>query len=278
MGLAAFIGLALILVAGRSFGQQQTNGKIGTVVSNSLGMQFAYIAAGEFLMGSPESEPGRGIDELRHRVVVSRPFYLGVTEVTQQQYAQVMSDHRNEFSELGGYRDRVEGLDTRTLPADCVSWEDAQRFCQRLSDIPAEKEAGRVYRLPSEAQWELACRAGSDSLWSFGDDVKSLADFACYNDGTPPRRPHHVGQKKPNQFGLYDMHGNVWEWCQDWYGRDYYRASLLADPLGPPDGTSRVLRGGSWHSPPARCRSAQRLHDPPRVRDASVGLRVLLLP
>ncbi len=138
---------------------------------------------------------------------------------------------------------------------DRVSWNDAVEFCRRLSERPAEKAAGRVYRLPSEAEWEYACRAGSPGELASGDDAQQLGDYGWYaaNGGG---QTHAVGQKKPNAWGLYDMHGNAWEWCAAWYER--YSGRSLIDPTGPSQGTDRVFRGGSWNHAASYCRSANR--------------------
>ena len=171
------------------------------VITNSIGMKLVLIPAGEFLMGSPESDSDAPDEEKpQHKVRISKPFYLGVTEVTQEQYERVMGENPSRF----------KGDPQR--PVEKVSWEDAVAFCRKLS----EKE-GRTYRLPTEAEWEYACRAGSQTKWSFGDDDSALKEYAWYLDNADSTT-HPVAQKKPNAWGLYDMHGNVWEWCQDWYG------------------------------------------------------------
>lgn len=245
-------------------------------ITNSLGMQLVLIAAGSFQMGSPESEPGRREEEHRHEVRITRPFYIAAHEVTQRQYARVMGENPSSFSRQGAFRERVAGLDTGKLPADSVSWAEACGFCRRLSQLPAEKKAGRVYRLPTEAQWEYACRAGRDSIWCFGDDLKKLSDFAHYRRGREAGRPLSVGSKKPNRWGIHDMHGNLWEWCADGHTVDYYRRSPRDDPPGPDENRSRVIRGGSWYSRAASTRSAARRGDPPAVREPDTGFRVVL--
>lgn len=147
-------------------------------------------------------------------------------------------------------------------------------FCKRLSELPEEKNAGRVYRLPTEAEWEYACRAGSKTLFSFEENVKSLGDYAWFKENSD-RRSHPVGEKLPNAWGLYDMHGNVWEWCSDWYGE--YQKGAVTDPVGPVAGSFHVLRGGSWHDAAANCKSSSRLwHDPAVRGDVLNGFRVAL--
>ena len=156
-----------------------------------------------------------------------------------------------------------------------MSWDDAVEFCRRLSDLPAEKEAGNVYRLPTEAEWEYACRGGTTTKYSFGDDDSELGDYAWYRENSDGKT-HPVGSKVPNALGLHDMHGNVWEWCQDWYGD--YPSGSVTDPSGATSGSSRVLRGGSWDYTAVDCRSAYRGRVSPSYRDYSNGFRVSLSP
>jgi formylglycine-generating enzyme required for sulfatase activity len=147
-------------------------------------------------------------------------------------------------------------------------------FCRKLSAMPAERAARRAYRLPTEAEWEYACRAGTATRWYCGDDETSLADVAwCGKDSG--KMPHAVGEKKPNAWGLYDMHGNVWQWCADWFTPDYYKQSLPSDPSGPPAGSRRVLRGGNWHDPSSYCRSAFRSFTTPADHSHCTGFRVV---
>jgi formylglycine-generating enzyme required for sulfatase activity len=230
-------------------------------ITNSIGMKLVLIPAGEFLMGSPDSDGTADDDEKpQHRVRITRPFYLGVTELTQEQYEQVMGSTPSGF----------QGDPKR--PVEKVSWHDAVEFCRRLS----QKE-GKEYRLPTEAEWEYACRAGSTTGWCFGDNESELGQYAWYS-GNSGRGTHPVGQKKPNAWGLYDMHGNVWEWCADWYGKDYYRTSPLDDPKGPDSGGDRVLRGGSWVSNARSARSASRTTLTPGNRLNLVGFRLARTP
>ena len=206
---------------------------------NSIGMKLTLIPAGTFMMGSPESEEARNNNEHQHEVTISKAFYMQTTEVTQGQWKAVMGTEPWKGQEFSKYV--KEGPD---YPAVYVSWDDAVAYCKKLS----EKE-GKTYRLPTEAQWEYACRAGTETAWSFGNDEKALGDYAWYEENAfsaGEQYAHQVGLKKPNAFGLYDMHGNVWEWCHDYYGEDYYQQSPEKDPTGPASGSSRVLRGGSW--------------------------------
>ncbi len=220
-------------------------------------MKFVLIPAGEFLMGSPESEEYREDDEQQHRVRITKPFYLGVHEVTQEQYQRVMGENPSEFKGAN-------------LPVEQVSWEDAVEFCRKLS----EKE-GKTYRLPTEAEWEYACRAGSAARYCFGDDESQLGQYAWY-DANSDVATHPVGGKLPNDWGLHDMHGNVWEWCQDWYGD--YPSEDVTDPTGPKEGSDRVFRGGSWLRDAVLCRSAYRGKGKPTLRYDVLGFRVSLVP
>ncbi|MFO0905690.1 MAG: formylglycine-generating enzyme family protein [Pirellulales bacterium] len=189
-------------------------------------MQLKLLPEGTFEMGSASED----IDATPHTVTLTRPFYLGVHQVTQEQYQKVMGENPSGF----------EGPQN---PVEKVSWEDAVEFCRRLSTLPEEKAAGRVYRLPSEAEWEYACRAGSTTEYCFGDSQSQLNEYAWHHDNSG-KRTHPVGKRKPNAWGLYDMHGNVWEWCWDWLG-DYPKGSVT-DPTGPTTDASRVDRGGSY--------------------------------
>ena len=226
-------------------------------VANSIGMKLRLIPAGEFMMGSLGTESDRYDEETQHRVSITKPFYLGVTEVTQEQYQKVMGTNPSEF----------KGAQN---PVETVNWVDAVEFCRKLSLMSAEKTAGHVYRLPTESEWEYACRAGTTTAYSFGDDASRLSDYGWFggNSGT-----HPVGEKKPNAWGLYDMHGNVYEWCQDWFGP--YRSGLATDPTGATSGSYRVIRGGSWYSFARNCRSADRGRYTPGYRSHYLGFRVL---
>jgi uncharacterized protein (TIGR02996 family) len=256
--------------------------------SNSIGMRFALIPPGSFRMGSPDGETGHDDDEGPvHEVEITRPFYLGVTPVTQEQYQRVMGSNPSDFSSTGGGKDKVRGLDTRAFPVENVSWKDAQDFLKKLAALPEEKKNGRKYRLPTEAEWEYSCRGGADSfqIFHFGNSLSSKqANFdGNYPSGGAAKGPHlertcAVGSYPANAFGLMDMHGNVWEWCADWYGEDYYANSPRADPPGPSQGIDRVIRGGGWYSDGSGCRSALRDRFRPDFRDYYVGVRVASVP
>ena len=233
-------------------GSDEPSTKAGVPAANSIGMRFVPIPAGTFTMGDADNGP-------THKVTLTKPFELGQHEVTQEQYEQVMGKTPSMFK-------------GRQNPVDRVSWDDAVEFCRKLSELPGEKSAGSAYRLPTEAEWEYACRAGTKTEYSFGDSDSELGDYAWYNKNSGGT-PHPVGQKKPNAWGLYDMHGNVWEWCQDWYGK--YPSGSTTDPTGAASGSLRVPRGGSWSSTARSARSAYRRRFSPDSRVGYVGFRVL---
>jgi uncharacterized protein (TIGR02996 family) len=252
--------------------------------TNSIGMRFALVPGGRFLMGSPEGELGRTDDERLHEVELTRPYWLGVLPVTQAQWKEVMGDNPAWFSVGGKGKDDVARLDADHFPIESVSWEDAQAFLGRLTARAEEEKAGWAYRLPTEAEWEHACRAGADVKHPFCLALPSLslsstqANFdGNYPYGGAPKgpyleRPSAAGGHEVNPFGLCDMHGNVWEWCSDWFGE--YPAQLANDPLGPAGGSGRVLRGGGWLSVGRDCRAAERLDELPSDRSFYQGFRV----
>jgi len=220
---------------------------------NSIGMEFKLIPAGTFIMGEGDQA---------HEVTLTKPFKIGVHEVTQAQYEQVMGVNPSHFKGANN-------------PVEKVSWDDAVEFCRKLSELPAEKEAGNVYRLPTEAEWEYACRAGTTTKYSFGDDDSELVDYAWHSENSD-KEPHPVGSKLPNAWGLHDMHGNVWEWCQDWYVD--YPSGSVTDPSGATSGSARVFRGGSWGYTAEGCRPANRHRVIPSHRGDGLGFRVSLSP
>ncbi|MFM8802591.1 MAG: formylglycine-generating enzyme family protein, partial [Planctomycetia bacterium] len=194
---------------------------------------------------------------------ITKPFYIGIYEVTNADWSRVMGNVPSNWKE----GDR---------PVEQVSWKDVTEFCLKLSALPEERKACRVYRLPTEAEWEYACRAGTTTGYSFGDDESKISQYAWFGK-TDGGRTHPVGQKKPNAWGLYDMHGNVWEWVNDWYGR--YPTGAVTDPQGPSSGASgRVSRGGSWLSTAGNSRSADRDGDGPSIRFNFLGFRLALSP
>jgi sulfatase modifying factor 1 len=309
-----------------------SKGKSVEATTNSIGMKLVLIPAGEFMAGAEEDlavtlnqfpycNAKWLADEFpRHPVRISKPFYMGQHEVTLGQFLK--------FYHAAGYKPDVErdgkpslGYDKAKLvesnkfrpwapgweieydhPAVFISWNDAVAFCEWLS-----KTEGKTYRLPTEAEWEYACRAGSNNRYSFGDDPEDLVHFANGPDqdrktvspkaiiaasedksakkaGIPfpylSRRDGYawtapVGKLRPNAFGLYDMHGNVWEWCSDWYDAHYYEKAPSSDPQGPESGTTRVVRGGAFNFMPATMRCADRNSDLPGHRSCSYGFRVV---
>lgn len=227
-------------------------------LGSGVSLKLVLIPAGSFMMGSPFGESGRDDDEgPQHRVTISRPFYMGVYEVTQAQYQAVTGGNPSSFS-------------GRNNPVETVSWNDATNFCKALS-----RKTGKTFRLPTEAEWEYACRAGTSTRFCFGDSDSDLGRYAWYGSNSGSKA-HPVGQKKANAFGLYDMHGNVWEWCSDWYA-DSYANAKTDDPQGPASGTARVMRGGPWYTVPQRCRSATRSRVAPDYRFFSFGFRVVVV-
>jgi uncharacterized protein (TIGR02996 family) len=245
---------------------------------NSVGMALALIPAGSFWMGSPDGERDRHRDEgPRHKVEISRAFYLGVFPVTQAQYLLVTESNPSHFRAGGEGAHLVRGVDTSQFPVERISWHDAVAFCRQLSEQSEERAAGRAYRLPTEAEWEYACRAGTTTLFHHGDTLTSdQANFDGAPRGRYLARTCPVGTYRPNAFGLFDMHGNVWEWCADWYDESYYRHSPACDPAGPPKGSRRALRGGSWFYGAAICRSAYRYRYEPDAPQNEFGMRVAL--
>ena len=225
-------------------------------LGDGVQMEFAWISPSSFFMGSPESEIDRSANEGPvHVVDLTQGFYLGIYEVTQAQWTRVMGDNPS----------RTSGSDH---PVESISWVDAQAFIHQLNQTAGDS----LYRLPSEAEWEYAARAGTDTRWSFGDREGDLSQYAWF--GTKAR-PQPVGMRLPNPWGLHDVHGNVWEWVQDWYDPDYYASSPRVDPPGPATGTARVLRGGAYNREPRFLRSADRLWFDPSVRSPDIGVRIV---
>jgi formylglycine-generating enzyme required for sulfatase activity len=294
-------------------------------VTNSIGMKLVRIPAGEFLMGSQESaerlaqafsaydifrkDPDFFQDEYpQHRVRITCPFYLGKYKVTVGEFRQFVQDtgYRTEAEKDGtggwGYNSAKGKCEGRNLeynwrdpgfpqgdafPVVNVTWNDAVEFCRWLS-----RKEGKVYRLPTEAEWEYACRAGTSTRYNNGDNPDGLAEVARVADASGRTTFPHVqemvipsgardqftapvGSYKPNAWGLYDMHGNAWEWCADWHNEDYYAKSPVNDPRGPDSGTERVRRGGGWNTFPLYARASFRNWLDPENRCLNVGFRVL---
>jgi formylglycine-generating enzyme required for sulfatase activity len=231
-------------------------------------------------MGTPHDEAGRLDHEHAHEVEITRAFWLGLHPVTVGQFAA--------FARATRYRQtdwQSPGFSQDTHPVVCVSWDDAGTFCAWLT----ETDSGRMYRLPTEAAWEYACRGGAPEAYPFhaGQPLHSLSSTQANFDGNyphggaakvpSPQGTTPVGSYSPNGWGLFDMHGNVWEWCADRYGGGYYQQSPRQDPPGPPEGSRRVFRGGSWGRPGQRCRSANRDGNVPTTRNGNLGFRVALV-
>jgi formylglycine-generating enzyme required for sulfatase activity len=233
--------------------------------TNGCGMTFIWIPPGRFFMGSPQNEPGRGRDELRRKVTLTKGFYMQTTEVTQRQWRKVTGKEPSFHRDCG-----------EDCPVEMVSWHDVQDFILLMN----RQETGRHYRLPTEAEWEYACRSGTETPFSFG---KCLTTAQANYEGDYPLpgcakggylgRPVPVAGLLPNAWGLYDMHGNVWEWCQDRYAP--YDPTLVIDPKGPGSGNRRVIRGGCWFDFANACRSARRAAYPPGTAFNSLGLRLV---
>jgi len=210
------------------------------ICSRVVDIHFRLIPAGTFIMGSPENEEGRCKDEgPQHQVTISRPYYMGTFQLTQAQWQKVMSKNPSRFN-------------SDDLPVERFSWNNCQQYLRKLCEIEGVPEG--TYRLPTESEWECACRAGTTTRYYTGDSDSDL-DRAGWYDGNSDRKTHPAGQKAPNAYGLYDMLGNVWEWCQDWHAA--YASGNVTDPSGPAKGSHRVVRGGSWRIA-NYCRSACR--------------------
>jgi formylglycine-generating enzyme required for sulfatase activity len=224
-------------------------------------LEMVLIPAGEFLMGSPDSERGAANDEKpQHRVRITQPFYMGKYPVTQEQWTAVMGDNPSHFK---GAKN----------PVEWVSWEDCLRFLRRLN----EKAGGGKWQFPTEAQWEYACRAGSTTIYCFGNEESGLDDYGWY-DKNSGGKSHPVGEKKPNAWGLYDMNGSIWQWVLDWYDPAYYAHSPTDDPAGPATGTERVSHGGSWASPARSARSANHGRIEADHHGSHLGFRASMVP
>lgn len=321
---AKLLACVLLLAAAARCGDEPPARQVGRhqpSLVEPVGIKLALIPAGEFDMGSkedidklvkayPDSKKEYFEDEQPlHRVKITKPFYLGKYEVTVGQFRQFVKaenyktdaerdgkggwgytgDDKHPFEKKPEFTWKYPGFAQRDdYPVVNVSWNDATAFCRWLT-----RKAGVEYRLPTEAEWEYACRAGTKTRYHSGDDPETVAQVGNITDATFKAKLSElsyvkyglsardgyvftapVGQFKPNAFGLYDMHGNAWEWCADWYDKDYYKRGDREDPTGPRDGTLRVLRGGSWYSRPRIARSAVRGQDAPGIRGGSYGFRI----
>ncbi|MBX3437773.1 MAG: formylglycine-generating enzyme family protein [Planctomycetaceae bacterium] len=252
-------------------------------IENSIGMELVAIPTGEFLMGSADSEEDARDDERpQHLVRITKPFWMGKYEVTQSEYEKVTGENPSWFAPTGGGAAKVAGIDALRLPVENVSWTQAAEFCRKLSERPEEKAAGRVYRLPTEAEWQYACRAGTTTRFHYGDALGAAqANInGRFPYGGAPRGPYlgrtsPVGSYEPNAFGLYDMHGNVAEMCSDWFGRTYYSESPQDDPQGPAEGADRMVMGGGWNTDAFRSRAAHRRSNATEGIAQYFGLRVV---
>jgi formylglycine-generating enzyme required for sulfatase activity len=243
------------------------------VPTNIVTTNLVWIAPGSFAMGSPLTEVDRGLDEVQHTVTLTQGFYIGKYLVTQGEFLTVMGINPSFFN--GG----VFGTDLGR-PVEQVYWFSADTYCAQLTQN--EQQAGRLppgwaYRLPTEAEWEFACRAGTTTRFSYGDDpgYVELANYAWYA-GSSTNSTQAIGKKIPNSWGLFDMHGNVFEWCQDWYGD--YPTDPIIDPTGPATGSAKVFRGGAWDQAGQFCRSAGRYSSDPATRSRDIGFRIVLAP
>ncbi len=236
--------------------------------TNSVGMEFVYIPAGAFMMGSPPDEYGRGDNETQHWVTLTKGFYMQTTEVTQGQWKAVMGSNPSYYKDCGNH-----------CPVESVSWEDVQKFVYRLNQM----EETDKYRLPFEGEWEYACRAGTTTPYWFGEEpARDSFDYhGRYSTSEAARGRYKKGMLPavafgPNAWGLSNMHTDVWEWCQDWY--DKYPAGPVTDPTGRSSGVVRVARGGRWFFHNPLCRSANRGMLPPDYRDRNLGFRLARTP
>ena len=246
--LNVLTGIGVLLVSAAVFAEPPE------IFTNGLDMTFVRIRPALFTMGSPPSESGRRENEARHRVMLTRPYYLQATEVTQGQWKSIMGDNPSRFKGCGD-----------DCPVEQVSWNEVQAFIGKMN----KKEEGIIYRLPTEAEWEFAARGrGEPFLYAGGNDIEAVAWYSGNSKG----RTHPVGLKAANGLGLYDMSGNVYEWCLDWYGN--YPEGAVTDPPGPSSGGHRVLRGGSWYYDERSCRVAVRIIGIPFSRSDTLGFRL----
>ena len=260
-----WLGLKTLTVALKEYTGPRRGDRKTLTLPGGATMTMIYVAPGSFMMGSPETEEGRDDDETQHHVTLTKGYWLGETEVTQAQWESVMGDNPSRFK--GASR-----------PVENVSWEDCQKFIAKVNR-EARRQFGGDARLPTEAEWEYACRAGTQTAYSWGSSLngdKANCDgnvpYGTTIKGTYKQETVNVCSYSPNVWGFYDMHGNVYEWCQDWYGK--YPSGAVTDPTGQASGVSRVLRGGSWYDFAGYCRSAYRHWNCPGYRINLCGFRL----
>lgn len=288
VGMEAKVRSELADASTPAIGQTQSgssatlNKPVGTVPgspwTSPSGIDFVYIRPGTFIMGSPGSESGPDDkDETQHRVTLTKGYWLGKYEVTQGQWQAVMGTTLQQQRDKA-YPSWPLAGEGRDHPTYYVSWEDCQEFIKKLCEKEGVPQG--TYRLPTEAEWEYACRAGTTGPFHYGDSLDaSQANFdgnfpyGSGMEGEYRQKTTPAGSFRPNSWGLYDMHGNIWEWCQDWYGQ--YPTKSVADPAGPGSGSFRVLRGGCWNNDAMGCRSADRVKAEPGFRYYYVGFRLL---
>jgi formylglycine-generating enzyme required for sulfatase activity len=266
--VATFASLTSNLAGGMAPDRKPDEKEPPKTFTNSLGMKFVWIPPGTFMMGTPKGENeqesfGR-FDETQHKVTLTKGFYMGVHLVTQEQWQEVMGNNPSHFK------------GEKNLPVDQVSWHDCQEFIKKLRE---KDKAKKAYRLPTEAEWEYACRAGTTTPFHFGETISTeqanyngKAVYGTGKQGVFRQKTTPVGSFPANAWGLHDMHGNVWQSCQDCFGN--YPKNDVTDPQGPEKGVCRVLRGGSYSSPPSSCRSASRFRTIPVGRLNYYGFRV----
>ncbi|MDR0408433.1 MAG: formylglycine-generating enzyme family protein [Campylobacteraceae bacterium] len=254
--------LTVILVVVSGCSDTKEDLSVSKTHVNSIGMEFVLIPSGSFAMGSGKNAEIKVAHEFpQHNVTISRNFYLGKFEVTQKQWMKIMNSNPSKFK--GDLN-----------PVESINWYDAKTFISKLNAL----ENTTKYRLPTEAEWEYAARAISEDKYSFGNDAGELKLYAWYYEGSKKLlRTHPVGQKQPNKWGLYDMHGNVWEWTEDFYDPEYYSKSSLKDPISRESSLkSIVIRGGGWINSAEHLRSAARYYKTPTTKNDDLGFRVVL--
>lgn len=268
------------------------NKPVYSYISPSTGMKFQKIPAREFMMGCSTGDAScDNTEKPLHKVKITQPFYIGIYEVSQEEYQKIMGKNPSgfgRFQECIFWNVICTEAREQNLPVEGVSWQDAVKFANELSkrdglepvyDINYQRIEGKKgYRLPTEAEWEYAARAGSTTKYYFGDDADKLGDYAWYSNNSD-KKTHPVGQKKPNSFGLYDIHGNVWEMCEDWFDNSYYKQfenKAAVDPKGPEEGSYRVDRGGSWNDFQRDVSVSNRGYWLPELRYDDIGFRLFL--